>query len=128
LRPAASKHSEIIIIIIIILESGNLTPQKTYFVSLSEWVKSRLSQTLTRSARTDSNSKPVMQISSPLSLCYAAWRTFRDITPQYREYGSNRLLIFLREQTHVNIVDPYIYEPIDIAEKHRNHALANFNT
>jgi hypothetical protein len=99
-----------------------------YFVSSSERVKPRLSQALTRGTRPDSNSKPAVQISNPLSSCYDIWEPFRDITPQYREYGSNRLLIFLREQTHVNIVDPYIYEPIDIAEKHRNHALANFNT
>jgi len=36
-----------------------------------ERVKSRLSQTLTRGARSDSNSRPVMQISSSLPSRYA---------------------------------------------------------
>jgi len=44
------------------------------FVDLDERVKPRLSQTLTRGARPDSNSRPVVQISSPLLSRYAPWR------------------------------------------------------
>ena len=39
---------------------------KTYFVGSDERVKPRLSQTLTRDLRSDSNSRPAVQISSPL--------------------------------------------------------------
>jgi len=38
-----------------------------------EGVKSRLSQTLTRDARSDSNSRPAVQISNPLPSRYAPW-------------------------------------------------------
>jgi len=42
-------------------------------VGPGEWVKPRLSQALTRDARPDSNSRPVVQISSPLPSRYAPW-------------------------------------------------------
>jgi hypothetical protein len=45
---------------------GNPTLRKAHFVGLDERVKPRLSQTLTRDARPDSNSRPVVQISNPL--------------------------------------------------------------
>jgi hypothetical protein len=49
----------------------NLIFQKTYFIHLDEGVKLYLSQTFTRNARPDSNSRPAMQISNLLSLHYA---------------------------------------------------------
>jgi len=45
--------------------------QKTHFVGLNERVKLRLSRALTRDARPDSNSRPVVHISSPLPSRYA---------------------------------------------------------
>jgi len=47
--------------------------QKVHFVGPGEGVKPRLSQALTRSARPDSNSRPAVQISNPLSSRYAPW-------------------------------------------------------
>jgi len=51
---------------------GNPTSRKVHFVGSGERVKPRLSQTLTRSACPDSNSRPAVQISSPLSSRYAS--------------------------------------------------------
>jgi hypothetical protein len=48
-------------------------PRKVYFVSPGERIKPRLSQALTRGARRDSNSRPAVQISSPLPLRYVSW-------------------------------------------------------
>ena len=45
---------------------GNLTFRKVHFVGSGERVKPRLSQAFTRGACPDSNSRPAMQISSPL--------------------------------------------------------------
>jgi len=42
-------------------------------VGPGERVKPRLSQALTRGARPDSNSKPVVQISNPLPSRFAPW-------------------------------------------------------
>jgi hypothetical protein len=50
---------------------GNPTPRKAYFVGPGERVKPRLSQALTRGARPDSNWRPAVQISNPLSSRYA---------------------------------------------------------
>ena len=44
----------------------NLTYQKVYFMDLGEQVKSRLSQILTKNARLNSNSRPIIQISNAL--------------------------------------------------------------
>jgi len=52
---------------------GNPTSRKAYFVGPGERLKPRLSQTLTRGARPNSNSRPAVQISSPLSSRYAPW-------------------------------------------------------
>ena len=52
---------------------GNPTLQKAHFVDPDERVKPRLSQTLTRGARPDSNSRPAVQISNPLPSRYAHW-------------------------------------------------------
>jgi hypothetical protein len=52
---------------------GNFIVWKTYFVGSDERVKLRLSQTLTRDARPDSNSRPAMQISSLLPSRYVPW-------------------------------------------------------
>jgi hypothetical protein len=52
---------------------GNPTPQKAHFMGPGEQVKPRLFQALTRGARPDSNSRPDVQISSPLSSRYAPW-------------------------------------------------------
>jgi hypothetical protein len=49
----------------------NSTPWKAYFVGLGERVKPRLSQVLTRGARPDSNSRPAVQISSPLPFFFS---------------------------------------------------------
>jgi hypothetical protein len=49
----------------------NPTPRKAHFVGSGEQVKPRLSQALTRGARPDSNSRPAVQISSPLPSRYA---------------------------------------------------------
>jgi len=49
----------------------NPTSRKTHFVDPGKRIKPRLSQALTRSARPDSNSRPAMQISSPLPSNYA---------------------------------------------------------
>jgi len=57
---------------------GNLTPRKAHFMGLGERVKPRLSQALTRGARTDSNSRPAVQISSPLTSRYAPWRQYKS--------------------------------------------------
>jgi hypothetical protein len=50
---------------------GNLISWKAHFVGPGERVKLRLSQTLTRDACPDSNSRPAVQISSFLSSRYA---------------------------------------------------------
>jgi hypothetical protein len=50
---------------------GNLTPRKVHFMGPGKRVKPRLSQTLTRGARPDSNSRSAVQISSPLPSRYA---------------------------------------------------------
>ena len=55
---------------------GNPTSRKTHFVGPGERVKPRLSQTLTRSARPDSNSRPAVQISNPLPPRYTPWGQF----------------------------------------------------
>jgi len=52
---------------------GNSTIRKAHFVDLGERVKPRLSQTLTRDARLDSNSRPAVQISNPLPSRYVSW-------------------------------------------------------
>jgi hypothetical protein len=52
---------------------GNSTSQKAHFMGPGEQAKLRLSQTLTRGARPDSNSRPAVQISSPLPSRYAPW-------------------------------------------------------
>jgi len=44
-----------------------------HFVDPGEQVKPQLSQALTRGARPDLNSKPVVQTSSPLPSRYAPW-------------------------------------------------------
>ena len=48
------------------LDSRKPTFRKAHFVDPSEWVKLRLSQTLTRGTCPDSNSRFTVQISSPL--------------------------------------------------------------
>jgi len=48
-----------------------------YFVGPGEGVKARLFQVLTRSACPDSNSRPAVQISNPLSSRYTSWRQFK---------------------------------------------------
>jgi hypothetical protein len=48
--------------------SRNCTLRKSYFVDLGERVKPQLSQTFTRDARPNSNSRPV------LPSCYASWK------------------------------------------------------
>jgi len=50
----------------------NLISRKMYFVGPGEGVKLRLSQTLTRDARLNSNSRPAVQISNPLSSRYVS--------------------------------------------------------
>ena len=50
---------------------GNPTPQKAHFVGPGERAKPWLSQTLTRGARPNSNSRPAMQISNPLPSRFA---------------------------------------------------------
>jgi len=52
---------------------GNPTLRKAYFVGPGERVKPRLFQALTRGARPDSNSRPVVQISSHLPSRYVHW-------------------------------------------------------
>jgi hypothetical protein len=52
----------------------NSSPWKAHFVDPGERVKPRLSQTLTRVAHPDSNSRPAVQISSPLPSRYVPWR------------------------------------------------------
>jgi hypothetical protein len=52
---------------------GKLHPWKAYFVGPGERIKLRLSQALIRGARPDSNSRPAVQISSPLPPRYAYW-------------------------------------------------------
>jgi hypothetical protein len=52
---------------------GNLIPRKRHFVGSGEGVKPRLSQTLTRDARPDSNSRPAVQISNLLPSRYISW-------------------------------------------------------
>jgi hypothetical protein len=44
----------------------NPTPRKAYFMGPDERVKHWLSQDFTKNTRSDSNSRPVVQISSPL--------------------------------------------------------------
>ena len=56
---------------------GNLILGKAYFVGPDERVKPRLSQALIRGARPNSNSRPTVQISSPLSSRHASWRLNR---------------------------------------------------
>ena len=56
--------------------------QKAYFVGPGERVKPRLSQALTRGARPDSNSRPAVQISSPLPSRYAHWGRSKPIYKQ----------------------------------------------
>jgi len=51
---------------ILFLIRGNPTSRKAYFMGPSERVKLRLFQALIRDARHDSNSRPSVQISSPL--------------------------------------------------------------
>ena len=53
------------------LIQGNSTFRKVHFVGSGEWVKPQLSQTLTRGACSDSNSRSAVQISSLLSSRYA---------------------------------------------------------
>jgi hypothetical protein len=48
-----------------------------------ERVKPRLFQALTRDARSDSNSRPAVQISSPLSSYYAPWEHWQ-VTPTWK--------------------------------------------
>jgi hypothetical protein len=55
---------------------GNPTPRKAHFVGPGEQVKPRLFQALTRGARPDSNSRPAVQISSPLPSRYTLWGLF----------------------------------------------------
>ena len=62
---------------------GNPTSRKAHFVGPGERVKPRLSQTLTRGARPDSNSKPVVHISSPLSSPYAPWEPCYEICSHF---------------------------------------------
>jgi len=50
---------------------GNPTSRKAHFMGPGERVKPRLSQALTKGARPDSNSRPAVQISSPLSSRHA---------------------------------------------------------
>jgi hypothetical protein len=52
---------------------GNFIFWKTYFVGSDERVKLWLSQTLTRGARPDSNSRPAVQILSLLPSRYVPW-------------------------------------------------------
>jgi len=52
---------------------GNFIFWKIYFVGSDERVKLRLSQTLTRDARPDSNSRPAVQILSLLPSRYVPW-------------------------------------------------------
>jgi len=54
----------------------NFTSRKAHFVDPGERVKPRLSQTFTRGARPDSNSRPIVQISNPVSSRYATWIHF----------------------------------------------------
>jgi len=66
----------IFLLIFFFLIRGNPTPRKLHFVGPGERVKPRLSQALTRGARPDSNSRPAVQISSPLPSRYAHWGQF----------------------------------------------------
>jgi len=50
--------------------------RKAHFVGPGKGVKLRLSQALTRDARSDSNSRPAVQISNPLPSRYAPWGLF----------------------------------------------------
>jgi len=78
-------------------------PQKSYFVGPSKRVKPRLSQALTRDARPDSNSRPTVQISSPLPLRYVHWR------PSERVIPSSLALIPRHLITTWNFIYIYIY-------------------
>jgi len=72
--------------VIFFLFEETSTHQKAHFVGSGEGVKPRLSQALTRGARPDSNSRPVMQISNPLPSRYALgdqWSSGRIV---YRGY------------------------------------------
>jgi len=60
-----------------------LSSQKAYFVGQSEGVKPWLFQALTRNARPDSNSRPAVQISNPLSSHYALWGQQPNIIKDY---------------------------------------------
>ena len=52
-------------------------------MGLGERVKSRLSQALIRDARPDSNSRPAVQISSPLPSRYAFWDSYNTYCQRY---------------------------------------------
>jgi hypothetical protein len=55
------------------LDSRKPHSRKVHFMGPGERVKPRLSQTLTRGARPDSNSRPAVQILNSLSSRYASW-------------------------------------------------------
>ena len=63
----------LILVIFFFSIQGNPTPRKAHFVGPGERVKPWLSQDLTRGARPDSNSRPAVQISSPLPSRHAPW-------------------------------------------------------
>jgi hypothetical protein len=68
-----SMHKQLLVAIFFFWIRGNPTSRKAYFVGPGERVKPRLSQVLTRGARPDSNSRPAVEILSPLSSRYVPW-------------------------------------------------------
>jgi len=58
-----------------------------------EGVKSRLSQALTRGARSNSNSRLAVQISNPLPSRYAPWEQVdHDTNDSWRDMGIRKLI------------------------------------
>jgi len=62
-------------------------------VGPGEQVKPQLSQALTRDARPDSNSRPAMQISSPLPSRYAPWGQKTSLRSDQLSYPSEFLQV-----------------------------------
>jgi len=62
-------------------------------VGPGEQVKPQLSQALTRGARPDSNSRPAIQISSPLPSRYAPWEQKTSLRSDQLSYPSEFLQV-----------------------------------
>jgi hypothetical protein len=74
---------------------GNLISRKVYFVGPGEEVKPQLSQALTRDTRPDSNSRPAVQISNPLSSRYVPWgRKLTLLLMSYTSIDTNIFFFF----------------------------------